>query len=119
MSSSSDTRALIQQAVEHLSEELPALKPLRLVVRLELKARGDAPVWRVELPGPKITKDPAADSRIDVTVIRSNFNDLAREGTLKQWVTAYERGQVQVTGDPAVVKLIGNVIARHMARARA
>jgi hypothetical protein len=54
-----------------------------------------------------------------VSVIRSNFNDLAREGTLKQWVTAYERGQVQVTGDPAVVKLIGNVIERHLARARA
>jgi uncharacterized protein YcbX len=119
MSSPSDTRELIQQAVEHLSEELPALKPLRLAIRLELKARGDAPVWRVELPGPKITKDPAADSRVDVTVIRSNFNDLAKDGTLKQWVTAYERGQVQVTGDPAVVKLIGNVIARHMARARA
>jgi hypothetical protein len=119
VSSSSDTRSLIQQAVEHLSEELPALRPLRLVIRLELKARGDAPVWRVELPGPEITKDPAADSRIDVTVIRSNFNDLAREGTLKQWVTAYERGQVQVTGDPAVVKLVGNVIARHLARARA
>jgi hypothetical protein len=119
MSSASDTRDLIQQAVEHLSEELPALKPLRLVIRLELKARGDAPVWRVELPGPKITKDPAADSRIDVSVIRSNFNDLAREGTLKQWVAAYDRGQVQVTGDGAVVKLIGNVIARHLARARA
>ena len=119
LSSSSDTRALIQQAVEHLSEELPALKPLRLVIRLELKARGDAPVWRVELPGPKITKDPAADSRVDVTVIRANFNDLAREGTLKQWVTAYERGHVQVTGDQAVVKLVGNVIARHLARARA
>jgi len=73
----------------------------------------------VQLPGQKITKDPAADSRIDVKVIRSNFNDLARDGTLKQWVAAYERGQVQVTGDQAVVKLIGNVIARHLARARA
>ena len=84
-----------------------------------MKARGDAPIWRVELPGPKITKDAAADSRLDVSVIRSNFNDLAREGTLKQWVAAYERGQVQVSGDQAVVKLIGNVIARHLARARA
>ena len=54
-----------------------------------------------------------------MSVIRSNFNDLAREGTLKQWVTAYERGHVQVAGDQAVVKLIGNVIARHLARARA
>ena len=54
-----------------------------------------------------------------MSVIRSNFNDLAREGTLKQWVAAYERGHVQVAGDQAVVKLIGNVIARHLARARA
>lgn len=117
--SSSDTRALIQQAVEHLSAELPALRQLRLVIRLELKARGDAPIWRVELPGPKITKDPAADSRVDVSVIRASFNDLAREGTLKNWVAAYERGQVQVAGDQAVVRLVGNVMARHLARARA
>src|SRR3954452_20073957 len=109
MSSSSDTRGLIQAAVEHLSEELPALKPLQLVIRLELKARGDAPVWRVELPGPKITKDPAADSRLDVSVIRSNFTDLAREATLKQWVTAYEHGKIELTCAQAVVKLIGNV----------
>src|SRR3954462_1767952 len=119
MSSSSDTRDLIQQAVEHLGEELPALRPLRLVIRLELKARGEAPVWRVELPGPKVTKDPAADARVDVSVIRANFNDLAREGTLKQWVRAYERGQVQISGAQSVVKLVGNVIQRHLARARA
>ena len=119
MSSSTDTRDLIQQAVEHLSEELPALRPLKLVIRLELKARGDAPVWRVELPEPKVTRDPASDARVDVSVIRANFNDLAREGTLKQWVRAYERGQVQVTGDPSVVKLIANVIQRHIARADA
>ena len=117
MSSTSDTRALIEQAIEHLMAELPALRPLKLVIRLELKARGDAPIWRVELPGPKVTKDHAADSRVEVSVIRSNFNDLAREGTLKQWVTAYEHGQVQVSGDAAVVKLVGNVIQRHQARA--
>ena len=114
--SSSDTRALIQQAVEGLSAELPALKPLKLVIRLELRSRGDSPIWRVELPGPKISKDPAADARVDVTVIRQNFNELASEGTLKQWVRAYERGQVQVAGEPAVVKLVGNVIQRHLAR---
>lgn len=119
MSSSSDTRGLIEQAIQHLDAELPALRPLKLVIRLELKSRGESPVWRVELPGPKITKDPAADARVDVTVIRANFNDLAKEGTLKQWVKAYERGQVQISGDQSVVKLVGNVIQRHLARARA
>ena len=114
--SSADTRQLINQAVEQLSSELPALRPLKLVIRLELRSRGDSPIWRVELPGPKISKDPAADGRVDVTVLRPTFNELAKEGTLKQWVSAYERGQVQVAGEPAIVKLVGNVIQRHLAR---
>ncbi len=90
MSSTSDTRGLIEQAVHHLAEELPALRQLRLVIRLELKSRGESPIWRVELPGPKVTKDAASDGRVDVSVIRANFNELAKEGTLKQWVRAYE-----------------------------
>jgi hypothetical protein len=119
MSSTSDTRGLIEQAVQHLAAELPALLQLKLVIRLELKSRGESPIWRVELPDPKVTKDPAADARVDVSVIRANFNELATDGTLKQWVKAYERGQVQISGDQSVVKLVGNVIARHLARARA
>jgi hypothetical protein len=114
--SSGDTRSLIKQAVEHLQDELPALKQLKLVIRLELRARGDVPVWRVELPGPVISKDPAADARIDVSVARSHFNELAADGTLKHWVDAYEHGHVRVTGDAAVTKLIGNVIGRQLAR---
>jgi hypothetical protein len=118
MSSSSDTRDLIEQAVHHLASELPALAQLRLVIRLELKSRGESPVWRVELPDPKVTRDPARDARVDVSVIRANFNELAKDGTLKQWLRAYEKGQVQVSGDQSVVKLVGNVMARHLARAR-
>ena len=114
--SSGDTRSLIKQAVERLQDELPALKQLKLVIRLELRARGDVPVWRVELPGPVISKDPAGDARIDVSVARSHFNELAADGTLKHWVDAYERGHVRVTGDAAVTKLIGNVIGRQLAR---
>jgi hypothetical protein len=118
MSSSSDTRGLIEQAVHHLATELPALRQLKLVIRLELKSRGESPIWRVELPGPQVSKDSARDARVDVSVIRANFNELAKDGTLKQWIKAYERGQVQISGDAAVVKLVGNVIQRHMARAR-
>jgi hypothetical protein len=114
--SSGDTRSLIKQAVEHLQDELPALKQLKLVIRLELRARGDVPVWRVELPGPVVSKDPAGDARIDVSVARSHFNELATDGTLKHWVDAYEHGHVRVTGDAAVTKLIGNVIGRQLAR---
>jgi hypothetical protein len=116
--SSGDTRTLIQQAVERFGEQVPALKQLKLVVRLELRSHGDVPIWRVEVPGPKITKDPAGDARLDVSVDRPAFNQLADDGSLKDWVDAYERGQVKITGDGAVVKLIGNVIERQLARAR-
>ena len=118
MSSSTDTRDLIDQAVHHLVDELPALRQLKLVIRLELKSRGESPIWRVELPEPKITKDPAADARVDVSVIRANFNELAKDGTLKQWVRAYERGQVRVSGDAAVLRLVGSVIERQRQRVR-
>ena len=114
--SSGDTRHLIGRAIEQLSAEVPALKQLKLVMRLELRARGDVPIWRVEVPGPKITKDPAADARLDVSVSRSHFNELAEEGKLKHWADAYERGHVTVSGDAAVVKLLGNVIERQLAR---
>jgi hypothetical protein len=114
--SSGDTRSLIGQAVENLYDELPALKSLKLVIRLELRSRGDAPIWRVEVPGPVISKDPAGDARIDVSVSRPHFNELAAEARLRHWVDAYEHGHVRVSGDPAVTKLIGNVIGRQLAR---
>jgi hypothetical protein len=114
--SSGDTKTLIRQAVEHLQDELPALRQLKLVIRLELRARGDVPIWRVELPGPVIDKDPAGDARVDVSVSRSHFNELAAEGRLKDWVEAYDHGHVRVSGDAAVMKLIGNVVQRQLAR---
>jgi hypothetical protein len=118
--SSQDTKALIAQAVERLGEEVPSLRQLTLVVKLELPSHGGgAPIWRVEVPGPKIDRDPAGDARVEVSIPRSHFNDLAKDGNLRHWVEAYERGHVKVAGDPGVVKLIGAVIVRQQARARA
>ena len=74
------------------------------------------PIWRVEVPGPEVTRDPAGDARIDVSVARSHFNELAADGRLTHWVEAYEHGHVRVSGDAAVIKLLGNVVARQMAR---
>lgn len=114
---SGDTRSLIRQAVERLQEEVPALRQLTLVVRLELRARGtDVPIWRVEVPGPQISRDPAGDARIDISVSRSHFNELAADGRLRDWADAYERGHVRVSGDAAVTKLLGNVIQRQLGR---
>jgi hypothetical protein len=113
-----DTRSLIRGAIEHLQDEVPALKQLKLVLKLELRARGDVPIWRVELPGPKISRDPAGDARVDVSIPRSHFNELATDGRLRDWVDAYDRGHVHVSGDASVVKLLGNVIERQLARSR-
>jgi hypothetical protein len=114
--SSGDTRSLIKQAVEHLQEEVPSLRQLKLVIRLELRARGDVPIWRVEVPGPKVEKEAVGDARLDVSVGRSHFNELAADGRLRDWVDAYEHGHVRVTGDPAVTKLLASVIQRQQAR---
>jgi hypothetical protein len=118
--STTETKALIAKALDRLGAEVPSLRQLKLVMRLELRARGggDVPIWRVEVPGPKIDRDPAGDARIQVSLARSHFNELAEDGRLRHWVDAYERGQVNVTGDAAVVKLLGNVIQRQLARAR-
>ena len=117
---SGDTRVLIEQALDRFAAEVPALKQLKLVVRLELPTRGaGAPIWRIEVPGPKVTKDPAADAKLDVVVPRSHFNELAKEGRLKHWAEAYRHGHVKVSGEPAVVSLLGNVIQRQLARVRA
>jgi hypothetical protein len=114
----SDTKVLIADALERLQAEVPALRQLKLVIRVELRARGgEVPIWRVEVPGPKIARDPAADARVDVSVARSHFNELAKDGRLKDWVEAYEHGHLRVSGEPAVVKLIANVIQRQRARA--
>jgi hypothetical protein len=117
--SATDTKALISDAVERLATEVPSLRQLKLVIRLELPSRGgDAPIWRVEVPGPKVDRDPAGDARLDVIVQRQQFNELAREGTLRQWAKAYEQGHVKVSGDSAVVKLLGNVIDRQLVRTK-
>lgn len=115
--SATETKVLIGQAIDRLGSEVPSLKQLKLVMRLQLPSRGaDAPIWRVELPGPKVDRDPAGDARIDVTVQRQQFNELAREGNLRQWARAYDQGHVKVSGDSSVVKLLGNVIERQLSR---
>ena len=118
--SSSDTRDLIGRAVDQVWRDVPSLQKLNLVVRLELPARGDDAVWRVKLPEKEVKRDPAGDSRLDVTVQRVFFNALAGDpkAGIRDWIEAYDHGHVKVSGEPAVVKLIGNVIERQVARAR-
>lgn len=109
---------LIAQAISGLRAEVPNLANLKMVIGLELRGRGDTQLYRVELPGPKISKGYADDERLHVTIPRSHFNELAAEGKLRDWHEAYDHGHVKVEGDPRVQQLVGQVIAKAEARSR-
>jgi len=95
---------------------VPPLDHLKTVIRLELRGRGDVQVFRVRTPGPEITKGEPDDARLDVSVPRSHFNKLAEDGKVKDWREAIESGQIKLSGDPGVEKLIATVIERHQSR---
>jgi len=114
---SSITQDLIGIAYKRLLEQLPALTKLKLVARLELRGRGDVQVFRVSAPGPEITKEEPDDARIEISLPRADFNDLA-DAQISHWQAAYEHGVVKVGGDPAVLRLLGGVVAKHEARGK-
>jgi len=115
MASTSD---LIRLAVERFQAEVPALQNLKLVFGLELKAKHDVQLYRVELPGPKITKDFAQDERVLVEVDRPQFNELAEKGTLRSYRRAVETGHIKANGDSNVIKLVAQVVEKQEERGR-
>lgn len=112
------TQDLIKTAIQNFQEDVPALKNLKLVFELELRGRGDVQMFRVELPGPKISKESTQDARITVSIPRSHFNELAADGKARHYREAYEAGQIKTSGDPGIQKLIAQVVARHEQRER-
>jgi hypothetical protein len=112
------TADLVRTAVERFQAEVPALQKLKLVFGLELRGRGDIQLYRVEVPGPKVSKDLAQDERILVQVDRAQFNELAERGTLKSYRKAVETGHIKASGDSNVKKLIAQVVERQEQRSR-
>jgi imidazole glycerol phosphate synthase subunit HisF len=113
-----DSKALIEQAVGRFQREVPALERLKLVIELELRGRGDIQLFRVEVPGPKVTRDIASDAKVRLSVPRSDFIALAKEGTVRQWREAFETGHVAASGPPEILKLIQSVVERQEERTR-
>ncbi len=97
---------------------MPALQQLKLVAGLELRGRGDVQLYRVELPGPKVTKDIAADAKVTLSIPRSHFNELATKGHIREWREAFAHGEAKATGIDQVMKLIVNVVERQEERSR-
>jgi hypothetical protein len=116
--STADTRALIERAIVNFQAEVPALARLKLVCELELRGRGDVQLFRVEVPGPRITKDIASDAKVRLSVPRSHFNELAREGTIRHWREAFESGTVRATGPTEILRLIASVVEKQEERTR-
>lgn len=85
---------------------------------LELRGRGDVQLYRVELPGPKVTKAIAPDAKVRLEIQRARFNDLATKGHIRDWREAFEHGDAKATGIEQIIKLITNVVERQEERSR-
>jgi len=118
LASPAETKALIETAVKRFLDQVPALAPIKLVAGLELRGRGDVQLYRVELPGPKVTKDIASDAKVRLAIPRASFNELASKGMVRDWRGAFERGDAKATGIEQVLKLIANVVALEEERGR-
>jgi hypothetical protein len=116
---SEDAKTLIEQAVRSFLEEVPALKPMTLIVGVDLHGRGDTQQFRVALPDVDVTKDIAADARVRVEMRRDFFNLMVQNGArVADWREAFEHGRAKATGVDQYMKLIVNVVERQEERNR-
>ena len=113
-----DAKSLIELATKRFIDEVPALAPIKLVVGVELRGRGDVQHYRLEMPSLSVTKGPAHDARMRVDMRREFFNVMAREGKVPDWIEAFTYGQAKATGPDQILKLIVNVVERHEERQR-
>jgi hypothetical protein len=118
LSGPAETRELIEGAVTRFLDEVTALQPLKLVVGLDLRGRGDVQQYRIELPGPKVTKGDATDAKVRVEVPRAFFNEMAKDGKAADWREAFVYGQAKATGVSQILKLIEHVVDKHEERLR-
>ncbi len=116
---SGDAVAMIEAAVKSFLEEVPALEPIKLVVGVDLHARGDTQQFRIEMPGVKVTRDIGADSRIRIEMRRDFFNAMVENGArVADWREAFTYGQAKATGVEQYLRLIEQVVEKAEERQR-
>jgi hypothetical protein len=114
-----DAPKLIEQAVRSFLDEVPALKPLKLVVRVDLHGRGDTQQFRLQMPEIEVRRDIAADAPIAVEMRRDFFNLMVEGGAkVADWREAYEDGRLKATGRDQYLRLIANVVEKQEERNR-
>ena len=116
--STADTKAQIEQVILDFQRQVPALERLKLVFELELRGRGDIQLFRVEVPGPRITRDIASDAKVRLSIPRAQFNELAEDGPIRAWREAFTSGTVKATGPVEFLRLIQTVVEKQEERTR-
>jgi hypothetical protein len=110
---------LIEAAVKGVLEEIPAFKPLKLVVGIDFHGRGDTQQFRLEMPDVKVTKDLATDARVRIEMRRDFFNLMVEHGAkVDDWSQAFQEGRAKATGVHQYLQLIQRVVEKHQERAR-
>ena len=116
---SADAKALIEQAVRGVLDEVPALVPLTLIVGIDMHGRGDVQQFRLELPSVTVTRDIATDARIRIEMRRDFFNAMVENGAkVADWREAFTYGQAKATGVEQYLRLIVSVVEKAEERAR-
>jgi hypothetical protein len=116
VSSASDTATLITGAINRVLDEVPALKPLKLVFQLDLRGGRDVQQYRVEMPGPIVTKDTPDDAKVRIEVPRAFFNEMAKDGRVADWREAFTYGQAKAQGPTQILQLIERVVGKQEER---
>lgn len=75
-------------------------------------------LYRLELPGPTVTKAIPSDAKITLSIRRDRFNELAAKGHLADWRRAFEHGDARATGIDQYLKLIVKVVEAQEERSR-
>jgi hypothetical protein len=114
----SDAIPLIEQAVRRFLDEVPALKPMKLVVGIQLRGRGDVQEFRLQLPEIDVRKDVAADAKVRVEMQRAFFNEMAKDARVADWREAFMYGQAKATGPTQILQLIERVVEKQEERQR-
>src|ERR671932_555603 len=86
----------------------------------DTKAQIEAAIaaFQKEVPGPRITRDIASDAKVRLSLPRTEFNELAKDGSIRHWRESFETGHVKATGPPEILKLIQSVVLKQEERTR-
>ena len=111
---------LIETAILRFLEEVPALKPMKLVAEVDLRGRGDTQQFRVELNGgsPNVTRGVAADAKVRIEMARAFFNAMATDAKIADWREAFMYGQAKASGPTQFLQLIERVANKQDERNR-